>query len=91
MWRPLGPRRPAGWGFTAGTRWAFDQLDAGETEPTCPRCRGLVKSATVRFGQDLFAGVVERALALVASADMVLAVGSSLQVRPAADIPAAAA
>lgn len=85
------PGTPAGCGFTAGTRWAFARLDAGESDPGCPACGGLVKSATVSFGQNLFPGVIEQALELVASADLVLAIGSSLQVRPAADLPASAA
>lgn len=85
------PGTPAGCGFSAGTRWAFARLDAGETDPACPQCGGLVKSATVSFGQNLFPGVIDRAVQLVASADLVLTIGSSLQVRPAADLPASAA
>lgn len=81
---------PAGCGFAAPTQWAFARLDAGEADPACPECGGLVKSATVSFGQNLFPGVIERAQALVADADLMLAVGSSLQVYPAADIPASA-
>jgi NAD-dependent deacetylase len=82
---------PAGCGFTAPTWWAFDAIDAGAEDPPCPRCGGLVKSATVSFGQNLFPGVLEDAAALVAGADLVLAIGSSLQVQPAAGLPALAA
>jgi NAD-dependent deacetylase len=82
---------PAGCGFRAGTHWAFDRLDDGEFDPRCPRCEGLVKSATVSFGQNLFPGVLDAATDLVARADLVLAAGSSLQVYPAAELPAAAA
>jgi NAD-dependent deacetylase len=81
---------PDGCGFTAPYTWAFDQLESGVEDPSCPDCGGLVKSATVSFGQVLFPGVVEEALDLVAAADLVLAVGSSLQVYPAADLPVAA-
>ena len=82
---------PEGCGFRADTQWAFEQVDAGEADPGCPSCGGLIKSATVSFGQMLFPGVIEDALALVGSADLLLAVGSSLQVYPAAGIPVAAA
>jgi NAD-dependent deacetylase len=82
---------PEGCGFRAGTEWAFDRVDAGEQDPRCPRCGGLVKSATVSFGQNLFPGVLEAAAALVARAELVLAIGSSLQVYPAAELPASIA
>jgi NAD-dependent deacetylase len=71
--------------------WAFEQLDAGEPDPRCPHCGGLVKSATVSFGQTLFPNVLEEAFALAGDCDLMLAVGSSLQVYPAADLPLAAA
>ncbi|MDQ3481412.1 MAG: Sir2 family NAD-dependent protein deacetylase [Actinomycetota bacterium] len=81
---------PHGCGFTVPYTWAFSRLDAGELDPACPECGGLVKSATVSFGQTLFPGVVEAAVELVEQADLVLTVGSSLQVYPAADLPVAA-
>ena len=60
-------------------------------DPRCPRCDGIVKSATVSFGQNLFPGVIEAAVALVESADLLLTVGSSLVVYPAAGLPELAA
>ncbi len=81
---------PAGCGFAAPYDWAFDRLDAGELDPACPDCGGIVKSATISFGQVLSPGVVDAALAMASSADLLLAVGSSLQVYPAADLPVAA-
>lgn len=81
---------PDGCGWRGPTRWAFDAIDCGVADPRCPTCGGIVKSATVSFGQNLFPGVLERALALVERADLMIAIGSSLQVRPAADLPAAA-
>ncbi len=78
---------PAGCGFRAPTAWAFARCDAGERDPACPDCGGIVKSATVSFGQNLFPGSLEEAEALVASADLLVAVGSSLQVHPAAGLP----
>jgi NAD-dependent deacetylase len=80
---------PDGCGFVAPYTWAFDRLDGGDPDPACPDCGGLVKSSTVSFGQVLLPGVVDEALALVSSADLVLAVGSSLSVYPAADMPMA--
>jgi NAD-dependent deacetylase len=81
---------PAGCGFRAPYTWAFERLDSGESDPACPSCGGLVKSATVSFGQMLFPGVVEAAASLVEQSDLLLAIGSSLQVYPAADLPVAA-
>lgn len=78
---------PDGCGFRAAYTWALDRVDAGDVDPHCPHCSGLVKSATVSFGQMLFPGVIEAAVALVESADLLLAIGSSLQVFPAADLP----
>lgn len=82
---------PDGCGFRAPTTWAFARVDGGEEDPGCPDCGGLVKSATVSFGQNLFAGSLDAAAELLARADLVLAIGSSLQVHPAAGLPAAAA
>ncbi len=81
---------PDGCGFQAPVEWAFAAIDAGDPDPACPRCGGLVKSSTVSFEQVLFPGVVEEALATAARADLLLTVGSSLQVYPAADLPVVA-
>ena len=48
---------PDGCGFTAPYTWAFERLDAGDPDPSCPMCGGLVKSSTVSFGQVLLPGV----------------------------------
>jgi len=81
---------PDGCGFTAPYIWAFERIDSGDRDPACPVCGGLVKSSTVSFGQVLLPGVVERAAELVTTADLMLAVGSSLQVWPAAELPVSA-
>jgi NAD-dependent deacetylase len=78
---------PDGCGFRAPVGWAFERVDAGDPDPSCPVCGGLVKSATVSFEQVLFPEVIEEATALAASADLLLAVGSSLMVYPAAELP----
>jgi NAD-dependent deacetylase len=63
------------------------RLEAGEEIPLCDRCGGLVKSATISFGQSLPADVLTEAFDLSMSTDLVLALGSSLVVEPAASIP----
>jgi NAD-dependent deacetylase len=57
--------------------------------PRCA-CGGLVKFATISFGQPLVPSVLERAFAAAAACDLVLALGSTLSVHPAASIPLAA-
>jgi len=78
---------PDGCGFRAPLEWALGEVDAGDPDPHCPRCGGLVKSATVSFEQMLFPGVVEDAIGLAAQADLMVAIGSSLVVHPAAELP----
>lgn len=78
---------PDGCGFRATHTWAMEQLDAGDPDPSCPDCGGLVKSATVSFGQAMPPDAVEAAQRLVGTADLLVTVGSSLQVWPAADLP----
>lgn len=78
---------PDGCGFRAPYTWAFERVDAGDDDPLCPHCGGLVKSATVSFEQVLPVRAVERAQDLVARSDLMIAAGSSLQVYPAAALP----
>jgi NAD-dependent deacetylase len=78
---------PNGCGWRAPSAWAFEQIDAGVEDPPCPSCGGLVKSATVSFGQRLFPGVAEAAQAMVVKADLLVTIGSSLVVHPAAGLP----
>ncbi len=72
-------------------RWPCDAIqarqDAGETEFTCDDCGGLLKSMTVSFGQELPAAVWMEARQLARKADLFIAIGSSLVVQPAADLP----
>jgi NAD-dependent deacetylase len=62
-------------------------LEAGVDVPRCDRCGGLLKSATISFGQALPADVLTEAVELCMSTDLVLAIGSSLVVEPAASLP----
>ena len=55
--------------------------------PRCVSCGGLVKTATISFGQALPAAALRRAEAEAYAADLFLAIGTSLVVRPAAGLP----
>jgi NAD-dependent deacetylase len=63
------------------------RVRAGEADPHCARCGGLLKSATVSFGQALPADVIEDAFRRARECDFCLVVGSSLVVYPAAGVP----
>jgi NAD-dependent deacetylase len=60
------------------------RVDAGEDDPPCPDCGGILKSATISFGQALDPVVIRRAYDAAASCELFLAIGSSLTVQPAA-------
>jgi len=64
----------------------FEAFKATKRPPRCP-CGGLLKPATISFGQPLSARDLERAATAAAKADLVLALGSTLSVHPAASIP----
>jgi NAD-dependent deacetylase len=66
---------------------AVARVEAGEDDPACLRCGGILKSTTVSFGQQLPRVAWERAEAISASCDAFLAAGSSLAVYPAARLP----
>jgi NAD-dependent deacetylase len=70
---------------------ALDRVRAGEGDPACARCGAILKSATVMFGQALEPGVFERAAVTAARCDLLLAIGSTLTVEPAASLCAIAA
>src|SRR5262245_40292054 len=62
----------------------LDRVRAGEEDPPCERCGGILKSATISFGQALVPSVIARALRAAAQADLLIAIGTSLQVYPVA-------
>jgi NAD-dependent deacetylase len=72
-------------------REALDRVRAGEADPPCLLCGGLLKSATISFGQPLDVDVLERARVAALTCDLMLAVGSSLTVQPAAGLVGVAA
>jgi NAD-dependent deacetylase len=63
---------------------ALDRVRAGEADPPCERCGGILKSATISFGQSLDPAVIDRAMRAAERADLLLAIGTSLQVYPIA-------
>jgi len=67
-------------------RDALDRVRAGEADPPCRACGGILKSATISFGQNLVPADIERAGAAARRADLLLAVGSTLAVYPVADV-----
>ncbi len=77
--------------LSCGDRISSDQacrrVLGGEKAPRCTACGGLLKPATISFGQEMPAQVVEAACAAARDCDLLLAVGSSLVVEPAASIP----
>nr|WP_221203113.1 Sir2 family NAD-dependent protein deacetylase [Modestobacter versicolor] len=62
------------------------RVDAGEPDPACPVCGGVLKTATVYFGEALDPAVIDAAAQAAADCDVLLAVGTSLGVHPAAGL-----
>jgi NAD-dependent deacetylase len=84
MCMSCGERRPM--------QEALARVRAGEDDPACLGCGGILKSATISFGQALVPEIIHRAMRAAAEADVLLAVGTSLQVYPVASaVPAAKA
>ncbi|MFJ3905431.1 SIR2 family NAD-dependent protein deacylase [Streptomyces sp. NPDC090025] len=70
---------------------ALARVTAGEADPACRECGGILKSATVMFGQRLDPVVLGDAMSIAKAADVFIAVGTSLQVQPAASLAGLAA
>jgi NAD-dependent deacetylase len=62
------------------------RVEAGEEDPPCARCGGILKSATISFGQMLDPATLRRATTSVAESDLLIAIGTSLRVYPAAGL-----
>jgi NAD-dependent deacetylase len=72
-----GDRRPM--------RETLDRVRAGEADPPCLVCGGIVKSDTISFGQSLVPEVIDRAFQVAEECDVMLAIGSTLSVYPVAN------
>jgi NAD-dependent deacetylase len=70
------------------TRTVLKRVEEGEADPRCRRgeCGGILKTATVSFGQSLDPRDLERAHMAAADADVLIAVGTTLEVQPIAGI-----
>jgi NAD-dependent deacetylase len=66
---------------------ALDRVREGDEDPHCELCGGLLKTATISFGQPLIAADMDRAVEEARLADVCLTVGSTLSVWPAAAVP----
>ncbi|MEV8372370.1 Sir2 family NAD-dependent protein deacetylase [Kribbella sp. NPDC056861] len=62
------------------------RLEAGDPDPACESCGGILKSATISFGQSLDQQVLDAATEATRKAEVFLAIGTSLQVYPAAGL-----
>ncbi len=81
-------RRAMCWGCGQRTTMqdVLARVQAGEPDPACLACGGILKSDTISFGQPLVPEVIARAMAVAGEADLLLAVGSTLQVYPVAGV-----
>lgn len=70
---------------------AIARVEAGEDDPPCLECGGILKSATVMFGERLDPVVLGEAVAITKAGQVFIAVGTSLQVQPAAGLAGIAA
>ena len=73
-------------GDEAPMQVALDRVRAGEDDPRCRTCGGILKSATISFGQSLDQDTVVRAEMAALSCQVLLAVGTKLGVHPAAGL-----
>jgi NAD-dependent deacetylase len=65
----------------------LERVRSGEEDPACEGCGGILKSATISFGESLVPADLTRSEHAAAGADLFLAVGTSLTVYPAAALP----
>ncbi|MEV4760920.1 Sir2 family NAD-dependent protein deacetylase [Micromonospora sp. NPDC049559] len=64
----------------------LDRVAAGEADPSCPDCGGILKLGVVLFGQYLDADTIGQAEKIAKASQLLLAVGTSLQVEPVASL-----
>ena len=65
----------------------LERFDKGETDPHCKKCGGLLKAATVAFGEAMPQDKMRRAELCSRECDLFIVIGSSLVVYPAASMP----
>lgn len=67
--------------------WVQEQLESSVADPPCPECGGVLRSNTILFGESLPKAALEMAVRVAAASDLMIVVGSSLVVYPAAQLP----
>ena len=76
--------------LSCGQTWPIEEiqtrLENGDLDPKCG-CGGMIKPSTISFGQAMPQSDLARAFEFASKADLLLMIGSSLQVAPAASIP----
>jgi NAD-dependent deacetylase len=77
-------------GERAAMERALDRVRAGEADPPCRSCGGILKSATISFGQNLVGDDLRRAEKAARGCDLFLALGTTLTVYPVAALPGTA-
>ncbi|MBA4861956.1 NAD-dependent deacetylase [Streptomyces sp. PSKA54] len=80
-----------GCGARSSMEDALARVAAGEEDPSCLDCGGILKSATVMFGERLDPEVLGQAVAITKACQVFIAVGTTLQVQPAAGLAGLAA
>jgi NAD-dependent deacetylase len=73
--------------FRAAADPWVERFQSATEVPPCPACGGRLKHATISFGQALPTKVLQQAAAMLRQTDLVLAIGTSLVVEPAASLP----
>lgn len=77
--------------LNCGKLWPIEdiqtRIEAGELAPSCDRCAGFIKPATISFGQSMPEQSMINAFDCALKCDLLIMIGSSLQVEPAASIP----
>jgi NAD-dependent deacetylase len=73
--------------LSCGASWPTPEVLARpEDDPDCPHCGGILKTATISFGQALDSAVFDAAFTAVGECDLLVCVGTSLQVNPVASL-----
>jgi len=77
--------------LSCGKQWPIEdiqlRLEGGDLDPHCDRCDGLIKPDTISFGQSMPVREMEFAYQAAASCDLLIMIGSSLEVQPANQFP----
>jgi NAD-dependent deacetylase len=73
-----------GCGMRGPMQLVLERVRAGEDDPHCRDCGGILKSDTISFGQQLVPEVIDRAMQAAAGAELFICVGTTLQVYPVA-------